>query len=176
MDDLLAATRAVLVTTPARWQSLTDALPAHLLAGSPAPGEWSALSCLQHLVDTEQWAFPVRVRAFLESRDFPAFDPDTQGTKPDARVDVRELAAHFSRIRTRSLEILAAVAESDLSRTARHAELGPVSLAELLHEWAGHDLMHTVQAERAVMQSFIRGTGPWRPYFADHDVEARSRA
>jgi hypothetical protein len=43
-----------------------------------------------------------------------------------------------------------------------------VSLSELLHEWAGHDLMHTVQAERALMQPFIQGCGPWQPYFRDH--------
>jgi len=28
--------------------------------------------------------------------------------------------------------------------------------------------MHTVQAERALMQPFIEGCGPWRPYFRDH--------
>src|SRR5260221_14319361 len=40
----------------------------------------------------------------------------------------------------------------------------------LVHEWAAHDLMHTVQAERALMQPFVVGSGPWRSYFADHDV------
>jgi len=30
---------------------------------------------------------------------------------------------------------------------------------------SAHDLMHTVQAERAMMQPFIAGSGPWRPYF-----------
>ncbi len=32
--------------------------------------------------------------------------------------------------------------------------------------------MHIVQAERAVMQAFIPGSGPWRFYFAGHDVDA----
>ena len=171
MNDPLPPTRAVLVTTPARWQALAEALPEHLLTRRPAAGEWSALECLQHLVDTEQWVFPVRVGAFLEGRDFPAFDPDAQGTPPDADADASQLAARFADLRARSLEALAAVSRADLARMARHAQLGPVSLAELLHEWAGHDLMHTVQAERALLQPFIEGTGPWRPYFADHDVE-----
>jgi hypothetical protein len=35
--------------------------------------------------------------------------------------------------------------------------------------------MHIVQAERAVMQPFIAGSGPWRPYFADHDSDASDR-
>jgi hypothetical protein len=37
---------------------------------------------------------------------------------------------------------------------------------------AAHDLNHTVQAERALMQPFIAGSGPWRTagVFADHDL------
>jgi hypothetical protein len=62
------------------------------------------------------------------------------------------------------------VTSKDLSRSARHSELGVVTLEELLHEWAAHDLMHTVQAERAILQPFVIGSGPWRSYFQDHDV------
>ena len=40
----------------------------------------------------------------------------------------------------------------------------------LPNEWAAHDLMHTVQAERALLQPLIGGSGPWRLYFKDHDV------
>ena len=60
-----------------------------------------------------------------------------------------------------------------LERTAVHADLGQVTLDEMLHEWVGHDLGHTVQAERALMQPFIAGSGPWRSFFEDHDVEAK---
>jgi hypothetical protein len=35
--------------------------------------------------------------------------------------------------------------------------------------------MHLVQAERALMQRFIPATGPWRSYFADHDVALKER-
>ncbi|MBA2285220.1 MAG: hypothetical protein H0W02_07045 [Ktedonobacteraceae bacterium] len=45
-----------------------------------------------------------------------------------------------------------------------------MTLGELLHEWAAHDLMHTVQAERALMQPFILACGPWRSYLSDHDA------
>ena len=82
------------------------------------------------------------------------------------------VAARFAEARARSLLSLAAVTEADLERTARHSELGQVTLREMLNEWAGHDLMHTVQAERAVMQPFIVGSGPWRSYFADHEAAA----
>ncbi|MBP2677512.1 MAG: DinB family protein, partial [Deltaproteobacteria bacterium] len=51
-----------------------------------------------------------------------------------------------------------------------HQELGVVTLGEMIHEWAGHDLMHTVQGERAILQPFIDGCGPWKRYFSDHTV------
>lgn len=168
MDDPIAAIRAVLTTTAARWQALTETLPPDLLRRAPTAGEWSAVACLLHLLDTERHVFPSRVRAFLAGQNFPAFDPDTQGTK-DGDQDPAVLAAEFSQLRAASLALLAGVSASDLPRTAEHSELGSVTLGELLHEWAAHDLNHTVQAERALMQPFIAGCGPWRPNFADHD-------
>jgi len=158
---------AVLSTTAARWRSLTETLPVELLSRAPAINEWSAIECLQHLVDTEKWVFPVRIKALLAGQDFQAFDPKTQGTKQS--LTPAELAAEFARLRAVNLETLKTVMPSDLGRTARHSELGLVTLGELIHEWPGHDLMHTVQAERALLQPFIAGCGPWRFYFADHD-------
>ena len=173
MDDLLTHVRAILAGTPAHWGALTGALATGLLTRPPAPGEWSAAQCLQHLLDAEREVFPVRVRCLLAGQDFPAFDPDAQGTVAAAGLDPRASAREFARLRADSLALLAGLTPADLARRARHAELGPVTLEELLHEWAAHDLMHTVQAERALMQPFILGSGPWRKYFADHDQAAR---
>jgi hypothetical protein len=79
-----------------------------------------------------------------------------------------ELARAFANLREASLAALAQIGPADLGRKVRHQELGPVTLEEMIHEWAAHDLMHTVQGERALMQPFIGGSGPWQPYFADH--------
>lgn len=167
MENILNLTRAVLSTTPERWRSLARSVSPELFSQPPAPQEWSALDCLQHLVDTDRWVFPVRVRAFLAGQDFPAFNPDSQGTKPAGRSPA-DLAEEFYQLRRESLAVVGQVAPEDLDRQARHGELGPVTLSEMLHEWAAHDLMHTVQAERALMQPFIQGCGPWQIYFADH--------
>jgi hypothetical protein len=167
-ENILSWAYTVLETTPTRWTELAARVPAELLTRPPAAGEWSGLACLQHLVDTERWVFPVRVEAILAGQDFPAFDPDSQGTKPDVSQSPTALAGEFARLRTDGLAVLKKVTVADLSRQARHQELGIVTLSELLHEWAGHDLMHTVQAERAMMQPFIQGCGPWQSYFTDH--------
>ena len=169
MDDLIATVRAVLAATPARWQALTDTLPIALLERPPQPGQWSALDCLRHLSDTERWVFPVRVRAFLEGRDFEGFDPDAEGSHgtPGSPAD---LIAGFTAMRAGSLVLLETVVSGDLPRTAHHEELGRVTLGEMLHEWVAHDLNHTIQAEQALMQPFIANSGPWRSYFEAHDA------
>ncbi len=170
MDELLDQVRAVLSTTADHWLNLTAKLPEDLLRRAPAPGEWSAHECLSHLLDTESPIFPARVRSLLAGEDFEAFDPDTQGSNYGSQTTA-QLAETFARCRAENLALLEQVSASDLDRTARHSELGTVTLGQLLYEWAAHDLMHTVQAERALMQPFIHGTGPWRPYFQHHDVQ-----
>ena len=168
MSDLIAAVVSVLATSAARWRSLARIEP-ELLSRQPAAGEWSVVECLSHVVDTEP-VFQGRVRAILEGRDFAGFNPAADGS-PISR-SAAQLADDLGRIRPDSLGELGRLEETDLDRTARHAELGMVTMRELLNEWAAHDTMHVVQAERALMQAFIPGSGPWRPYFADHDVEA----
>jgi len=174
MDNLIEFARAVLSTTPARWKDLTEKVPVELLTRPPRPKEWSALQCLEHLIETEQLVFPVRLRAFLEGSRIADFDPDhaqkrARGSSP------RGLASRFAADRADNLKLLDKITPKDLTLSSAHSALGTVTLGEMLHEWAGHDLMHTVQAERAIMQPFIAGTGPWRGTFADHDVEPKGK-
>lgn len=165
--------KPVLKISPTRWLDLAYNIPPDLFSIPPARDEWSALECLQHLVDTERWVFPKRVIYLLDEKDFPAFDPDSQGSQPDISLPPLKLAEEFERLRLESMQVLEKVTSSDLLKKARHQELGVVSLSELLHEWAAHDLMHTVQAEQALMQPFISGCGPWQIYFRQHDIRLR---
>jgi uncharacterized damage-inducible protein DinB len=170
MEDILKRMYEILSAMPGRWIALAETLPDELLARPPAPNEWSAKDCLLHLIENERKVFPVRVQAFLDGQDFPAFDPDQEGTIPDPTQTARDYARQIEQLRAGSLALLKQVTPEDLPRRARHAELGMVSLEEMLHEWAGHDLMHTVQAERALMQPFILGCGAWQSYFSDQFV------
>ncbi len=168
LNTLLEDVQAVLSTTPERWQRLVSTLPIDLLTRPPAAGEWSALNCLQHLLDAERQLFPVRLQTFLAGQDFDDFDPRQQHTDPGSHTP-EQLAAAFALSRQQSLAQLKQVKDSDLQRTAQHPQFGTVTLTEMLHTWAAHDLMHTVQAERALMQPFMLGCGPWRPFFRDHE-------
>jgi hypothetical protein len=171
MLDLIDMVHSVLATTAARWAALASIDPG-LLARQPATGEWSAIQCLQHMVDTEHAVFRARVLAILDGRDFASFDPDVAGHVDHIAATAPELAEELGRVRVASLQSIDSLEPADLDRTARHAELGIVSLRELLNEWAAHDTMHIIQAERALMQAFIPGSGPWRASFVDHDVDA----
>ena len=166
MEKVLEAVRALIATTPERWTSMVQALPVELLTRPAAEGEWSAVECLQHMADTEK-VFQFRVQAFLAGTDFPGFNPDEEGTQPGVQSPLA-LAKEFTRLRGESLQMLEKLTPADLGRKARHAELGMVTLSEMVHEWAAHDLNHTVQAERALMQPFLQGCGPWIKYFTDH--------
>ena len=135
MDTVLDSMRALIALTPERWLGLARALPVELLARPAAEHEWSAVDCLQHLVDSER-VFQFRVQAFLAGRDFPDFNPDTdgsrhpveQGTSPGAQTALA-LAVEFARLRRESLLMLEKLSPADLERKARHAGLGMLTVA-----------------------------------------------
>jgi DinB superfamily len=168
MEDVLDRARRVVSTTAARWQSLVDSVPEELLELAPAPGEWSAADCLRHLLTVERFVLPVRVRRVLEGRDLVPFDPDAP-REPEPERTPRELVAAFTALRGEGEALLAGIGPADLDRSSHHPQFGTVTLREVLSVWAAHDLQHTVQAEEALMQAFLPGTGPWRVQFADHD-------
>jgi len=170
MANIIETVLAVLTSTPQRWIQLAEALPSEIFHRRPAPKEWSAYECLQHVVDTERLVFPLRVGYLLRGEEFPAFYPDEEGMKPKGDLSSLDLAKEFSRLRAESIQILSKVGPDKLGNRAKHQELGLVSLEEMINEWAGHDLIHTMQAERAIMQIFIAGCGPWRKYFSEHII------
>jgi hypothetical protein len=153
-----------------RWDSLAHTLPAELLTRSPAAGEWSALECLQHIMDSDE-VFTARLTYILAGQDFPDFNPDQEGTRLGPTPAPREMAARFTRLRADSLAALAKITQADLKQRARHSALGLVSLEEMVHAWAAHDLLHTMQAERAVMQHFILGSGAWQASYQEQLVK-----
>ena len=170
MEKILPVALQILSGTPARWESLVGTTPTDLLNRQPTPKEWSAIECLKHMLDTEKFVFPVRLKAFLAGQNFPAFNPDAAENKASGGLDAMAMIKDFKTLRIANLNLLSTVKTDDLLRSAVHGQLGKVTLSEMVHEWAGHDLMHTVQAERAILQPFISGCGPWRPYFKDHDA------
>src|ERR1700730_16664189 len=169
MPDALDPATRLLSTTAERWQSLVETAPEELLQRPPAPGEWSAEDCLNHLLLTARAVFGARLHAILAGRDLVTFDPH-EPRDPDPEHTPREVAMALAAERAENLAMLSGLTPADLERSSRHPEYGMVALGVVLNTWAAHDLQHTVQAEEALMQAFIPGTGPFRFRFADHEV------
>jgi hypothetical protein len=170
MSDLIAQSLSMLRTSVDRWSAIARIDP-ELLARPPKPGEWSAIQTLQHAVDTELAVYRSRVLAILAGETFPGFDPDADGHVDRVTLSAGELVALLAGRRAQGLETLETLTPDDLPKTGVHSVLGTVTMAELVNQWAAHDTMHIVQAERALMQAFIPSSGPWRGYFTDHDVD-----
>ena len=171
MNNNVELVRSVLIVTPDRWKDLSQALPSDLMQRRPAPGEWSAVECLQHILDAER-VIQFRLGCFQTGADFPGFNPDKEGTRIITSSPT-VLADDLAQLRAESLEMIASIHDPDLDLRVRHKELGPVTLGEMLSEWAAHDLNHTIQAERALMQPYMADCGPWIRYFEDHRIKEK---
>ena len=171
MHDIIERCKSVLVTTPSRWHQITQHFSDEQLRRCPAPSEWSALEVLVHLVDMEGLVFPVRVHALMQGEaSFPAFYPDHDDDEIAAIVPT-ELAKEFESLRHQNLSLLDQIEPRHFENRSRHAELGEATMTNLLAEWGGHDLQHLVQANQALMQTFIPETGPWYLYFREHEAK-----
>src|SRR5262245_47111042 len=107
MDDLIGRTAAVLRINGERWQAPASGLDRELLARRPEPGEWSALECLGHTVDTEEAIFTWRIRGFLDGVELlPSYDPDVQGTPVTDTTDVLELARQLAPRRAANVQLV----------------------------------------------------------------------
>jgi len=123
-----------------------DADPAAMRA-RPAPGKWSPVEVLGHLVDTE-WVFGHRARAIL-SDDRPqiiGIDQDEWVARlGHANADPARLAEDFASLRHVNVRFWRGVDAADLDRVGLHDERGEEPLGTLLRMMAGHDLHHVEQ-------------------------------
>jgi hypothetical protein len=166
---VLKEIHAVLATTGERWQRLVETVPEGLLERAPAPGEWSAADCLRHVLAGERNMLDVRLAQFLEGAT--EWVP-SRPAQPDPSQPIAEVVAEFVRLRGEHVARIAGLTPADLDRTMRHPEHGDVTLGQLLSGWSGHDLQHMAQAEVAMLQIFLPGSGIWRRMFAHLEAEA----
>ena len=113
----------------------------------PAPGEWSVLELVGHLVDAEI-VVSGRYRWTI-SQDQPpllGYDQDLWVARlrhNEARPE--ELLAVFSALRAANLRLWRGSTAEDRDRVAIHAERGPESYGLMFRMLAGHDRFHLNQ-------------------------------
>jgi len=131
---------------------------------APAPGEWSALECIAHLVDG---ALVVAARSrWIVAED----EPDIVGYDQDLWVSVLrqvdedpgQLIAVFDALRRWDLALWERTTPEQRARVGVHRERGPESYELTFRLAAGHDRVHLAQAHRALEAARAAGAGAGR--------------
>lgn len=158
---------SLLAKTPQLLETLLADLPADFLHWKPAPDRWSISEVLAHLSALET-VYADRVRR-MTAEDCPALAKyDLAGAK--ARKDYSrgsgaENLAQFTCLRRSTVALLTDLPASTAARTGVHSELGTITLAHMLNEWASHDLGHLRQIEELYRaQAFHPNSGPFVKY------------
>ena len=128
----------------------------------PAEDRFSIAEVLAHLSHSEGHCYRMRLDRFL-AEELPDFEAD------DAQMhlerykngDPEEDFGHFEEQRETNVELLRGLPAEAGSRKARHSEVGEITLSQMLHEWALHDLGHIRQiAELVRARKYLAGAGP----------------
>ncbi len=136
----------------------------------PAPDRLSVAEVLAHISHAEGHCYRARVDRFL-AEEGAAIEPYDARANPAIYndCDPEEDFAHFEEQRADNLEFLRDLPAEAGARTALHREAGLITLSELLHEWALHDLGHIRQiAELARARRYLPGAGALARFYSLH--------
>ena len=128
----------------------------------PAPDRFSVAEVLAHLSHSEGHCYRLRLDRFL-AEDRPEFEPDDASSYLDLyrNADPKEALDRFEDRRVANVERLRALTDEAGARVALHRTAGEITLANMLHEWALHNLGHVRQvAELVRARKYLAGAGP----------------
>ena len=100
-------------------------------------------------------------RFMAETR--PEFEPDDGQMYPDLHsgADPEEAFNHFEDQRETDIDVLRDLPGGAGDRVELHREFGEITLAQMLNEWALHDLGHIRQVTELVRaRKYQAGAGP----------------
>lgn len=153
--DLLAATPQIL-------RGLMSGVSDEDARWKPAPDRFSIAEVLAHLSHSEGHCYRMRVDRFL-GEERPEFAPDDAQLFLDLyrNADPEDEFNHFEEQRETNVEFLRGLPAEMAGRVATHREAAEITLAQMLHEWALHDLGHIRQvAELVRARKYLEGAGP----------------
>lgn len=134
----------------------------------PAPGAWSILEVVAHLLDEEREDFRPRLDVVLHRPEeaWPPIDPAAWVTARGYNErDLDETLRAFVTERERSLAWLASLAAPDWSRQYP-ASFGPITAGDLAASWPAHDLLHTRQLVELRRARLLALTAPHSTKYA----------
>jgi hypothetical protein len=120
----------------------------------PAPGEWSVIEVIGHIVDAELVS-SIRYRWIVahDQPDLPGYDQAKWASQlRHAEADPAELLSAFDGLRALNLSLWRRLPIEDRARVGIHLERGPESYELTFALVAGHDRIHIAQAREALQQ------------------------
>jgi hypothetical protein len=97
------------------------------------------------------------------SEELPELEPDDAQMYLEVyrSADPEEDFARFEDQRKANIELLRGLPAEAGNRKAMHRSAGEITLSQMLHEWALHDLRHVRQiAELLRARKYLAGAGP----------------
>ncbi len=171
MDDLgvpnAQRSIAVLEQTPVLLKNLLAPLAPEHFTWRPNEARWSIAMVLAHLADVEVSGFRNRFQAMLtEVQPFlPGYDQLAlfrSRSDFDATTEMRR----FEEERGNTLALLKALPDAAGARSGKHEDFGLITVAQLLNEFAFHDLGHIRQTmELYRSRVFYPEMGPYQDYY-----------
>jgi hypothetical protein len=161
---------AVLEQAPIIIEKIIWAATEDQLHWKPAMDRWSISEVLAHLADVEVAGFRERVQMMLEKENPRLESYDQNAVYAAGKYSAgkaREHLKQFCHERDRSLSWLRYIPAAESSRTGQHSALGPITVGQLMNEWAFHDLGHIRQiAELYRSRAFFPRMGPFQSFYA----------
>jgi DinB family protein len=130
-------------------RAIADLWPA-ALNSREAPGKWSVNQVVQHLADAELVsAYRYRMTLTHDRPMLIGYDQDLWADR--LRYDEADVHAALDTLvalRVGTLRLLERASPGDLERVGVHSERGEESVADMMANHAGHDLVHLRQIAR----------------------------
>jgi hypothetical protein len=158
---------AILAATPSVLRALISSHDEAALV-HPEDEGWSVRHVIAHILDVETVIYDDRITRILrEERPFiRSIDPlarmDGSGLLEmltGALVDEIELS------RPPAVQSLTQLGVEQLGRVGDHDEASPITVSDLIHQWAYHDLMHLKQAASILQTPLVAGMGNTRKFY-----------
>lgn len=138
-------------------------LPQDVLQWKPASDRWSIVEVLSHLTVIER-LYEQRAKLIMLEPS-PALPKYVAPLGTEIQKSAARHLEEFSALRRAFVFYLHSIPTAAGSRTGQHDEMGTITLSEMLHELANHDLGHLRQiAELYRAHSFYPYAGPFQRY------------
>ena len=157
----------MLEATPTILRGLMSELSAGDVRWKPAPDRFSVGEVLAHLCHSEGHCYRERLDRFM-SEENPEFETDDAQFHLDLyrNMDPEDAFDHFEEQRETNIEALRELPPGAGERKAVHKKVGPITLAQMLNEWALHDLGHIRQiAELVRARKYLAAAGPLGSFY-----------